>query len=125
MPYPKLPEFAQSLIETYNLVDLVDLIDGMNLSNEWGEAHLDLKSAYDTEWWVWKNEQLRKHTPPGDVPSTRVIEKFIPKDKLWMDRCSDERKRKRQGIKYNPRKVTRFRRAGQKDPRDNEDRWGI
>lgn len=35
LPYPKLEIFAQSLLDTYNAVALADLIDGMDLSEEW------------------------------------------------------------------------------------------
>jgi len=40
--------YAQSLIDTKNSVDLQDLIDGMNLSEEWGEENLDLEGTTDT-----------------------------------------------------------------------------
>lgn len=125
MPYPKLPAFAQSLIETYNIVDLDDLIDGMDLTNEWGQENLDLHSEYDTDWWAWKNEQLRSHAPPNGLTLARVIERFVQKNVLWMQHSSAERKRKGQGIKYSPQKATRFRNVGAEDPRNREGRSGI
>lgn len=35
VPYPTLEVFAQSLLDTNNKVDLTDLVDGMNLTEEW------------------------------------------------------------------------------------------
>ena len=40
VPYTRLEIFAQSLLDTYNLVDRVDLVDGMDLSPEWGIKNL-------------------------------------------------------------------------------------
>jgi hypothetical protein len=36
-------------------VALADLVDGMNLTEEWGEGHLDLKGTNDVEWAEEKN----------------------------------------------------------------------
>lgn len=50
IPFPKLDVFAQSLLDTCNLIGLDDLIDGMNLSTAWGEEHLDLDGITDVDW---------------------------------------------------------------------------
>ncbi|ERF72001.1 hypothetical protein EPUS_09367 [Endocarpon pusillum Z07020] len=50
LPYPKLDIFAQSLLDTWTLVDLDHLVDGMNLTLEWGEANLNLDGTIDAEW---------------------------------------------------------------------------
>ncbi|EGP90001.1 uncharacterized protein MYCGRDRAFT_27447, partial [Zymoseptoria tritici IPO323] len=50
LPFPKLQVFAQSLLETMNRVDLQDLIDGMNLTYEWGLENLVLEGTSDTTW---------------------------------------------------------------------------
>lgn len=36
LPFPRLDVLAQSLIEIMEYVDLADLVDGMNLTEEWG-----------------------------------------------------------------------------------------
>jgi hypothetical protein len=59
IPYPKLEVFAQSLLDTYSLVDLTDLVDGMDLTEEWGSAHLDLSGTNDIAWATQKNERIR------------------------------------------------------------------
>ncbi|KAK2764909.1 hypothetical protein FQN54_008606 [Arachnomyces sp. PD_36] len=63
LPYPKLEIFAQSLLETYNEVALTDLIDGMNLTEEWGLRYLDLDGTTDLEWTENKNEKIRSSVP--------------------------------------------------------------
>ncbi|KAK4034583.1 hypothetical protein C8A01DRAFT_49045 [Parachaetomium inaequale] len=40
IPYPKLNLFAQSLLERQDTGDLQDLVDGMDLTEEWGEGNL-------------------------------------------------------------------------------------
>ncbi|KAK4456833.1 hypothetical protein QBC42DRAFT_214098, partial [Cladorrhinum samala] len=42
IPYPKLELFAQSLMDLQQYADLDDLVDGMDLDQAWGEAHLQL-----------------------------------------------------------------------------------
>lgn len=50
LPYPKLPIYAQSLPDTMNFVDLEDLIDGMNLTLDWGMENLDPDGIIDGDW---------------------------------------------------------------------------
>ncbi|KAH9874916.1 hypothetical protein J1614_004404 [Plenodomus biglobosus] len=50
LPYPKLPIYAQSLLDTRNFIDLVDLIDGMNLTRKWGEENLNLEGTINADW---------------------------------------------------------------------------
>lgn len=56
IPYPKMREFARSLVVLQNRSDLGDFIDGMNLDKEWGEANVDfddlqLKGLESTREW--------------------------------------------------------------------------
>lgn len=41
LPYPRQPHFARALLVLQNGADVADLIDGMDLDAQWGEAHLD------------------------------------------------------------------------------------
>jgi hypothetical protein len=66
IPYPKLEVFTQSLLDTYNLVALTDLVDGMDLTEEWGLAHLDMSGTNDVAWAEWKNEKIRASVPLTD-----------------------------------------------------------
>lgn len=50
LPYPKLDVFIQSCLDTWDMVQLCDVIDGTNVSEEWGEKSLDLEGTNDVEW---------------------------------------------------------------------------
>ncbi|CAD6569953.1 MAG: hypothetical protein ASARMPRED_003330 [Alectoria sarmentosa] len=113
MPFPKLDVFAQSLLDTNNGVDLEDLVDGMNLSMEWGEENLDLDGTIDEAWVTWKIEALKKQGQTSHcwlkAPKSRR--------ELWQNTVSADRKKRGQGWKYNAAYETRFWRRGQRDPR--------
>ncbi|WEW60956.1 hypothetical protein PRK78_006444 [Emydomyces testavorans] len=66
LPYPKLSVFAQSLLETYDEVALTDLVDGMNLTEEWGSENLDLAGTTDGSYALLKNEKIRASVPPTE-----------------------------------------------------------
>jgi hypothetical protein len=114
IPYPKLQVFAQSLLDINNLTDLEDLIDGMNLTPEWGEEFLNLEGCIDQEWRKWRADRL------GEIWSDTFIKQYnrnpIKKRDLWNKKSSEEAKRLRQGYKYRPDMITRFWRVGRKDP---------
>ncbi len=42
--------FAQNLLDAYDSVSLQDLVDGSNVSEEWGTENLDLEGEVDVEW---------------------------------------------------------------------------
>lgn len=113
IPFPKLNIYAQSLLDSGNLVDLDDLIDGMNLTREWGEGNLDLEGTVDVEWIERKIETLHKNGERifmwDNAPKKR-------RD-LWEKHSSVERKKRGQGWKFQDSKETRFWNRGQKDPR--------
>jgi histidinol dehydrogenase len=58
LPYPKLEIYAQSFLDTYNVMALTDLIDAMDLSEEWGAEHLDLSGTNHVEWARQKNKRI-------------------------------------------------------------------
>ncbi|OJD18978.1 hypothetical protein AJ78_01006 [Emergomyces pasteurianus Ep9510] len=60
LPYPKLDVFIQSCLDTYNMLQLCDVIDGTNVSEEWGERNLDLEGTNDVEWAKAKNKRGRE-----------------------------------------------------------------
>ncbi len=115
LPYPKLPIFVQSAIDSRDKVALVDVIDGMDLSKEWGFSNLDLSYAHDTRWAKWANERMERTNTTANI-------KTIPTNtfdrKLTWQRCV-EGKQTRGGWGY-PKDVyaTRFRTHGSLDPRD-------
>lgn len=114
LPYPKLPVFAQSLLDTWNLVDLDDLVDGMNLTLEWGEANLHLDGTVDGDWARWKTDALHHGKAlPDDYPLWGTKKR---RD-VWKETVSAHAKKNRQRHKYLDIYETRFWRRGQKDPR--------
>ncbi|KAH6628867.1 hypothetical protein F5144DRAFT_492409 [Chaetomium tenue] len=50
LPYPKLDVFIQSTLDMYDDLQLVDVVDGTDVSEEWGEEHLDLDGDTDSKW---------------------------------------------------------------------------
>jgi hypothetical protein len=116
LPYPKLHIFAQSLIDTGGFVDLDDLVDGMNLTLEWGEANLDLEGTIDAEWGRWKADALHNGKATEDQIPVWCSNPEKRRD-IWEKVVSDQAKRDRQRHKFHPTMETRFWRRGQKDPR--------
>lgn len=57
LPYPKLDVFIQSCLDTYNMLQLCDVIGGTNVSEEWGEKNLDLEGTNDVDWAKEKNKR--------------------------------------------------------------------
>ena len=58
LPYPALPVFVQSLVDTNDEVALCDVIDGANLTEEWGNINLDLDGTNDSIWAKRMNERV-------------------------------------------------------------------
>lgn len=106
------------MIDTRNGVDLSDLIDGMDLSEEWGEESLDLEGDCDLQWAQKRVEALRAAAPTPEQRATFLDPKPFPRREFWQERASIGSKRRRLGWKYSPEiYATRFRRHGSKDPR--------
>ncbi|KAK2751713.1 hypothetical protein FQN55_009154, partial [Onygenales sp. PD_40] len=117
LPYPKLPLFARSLLETDDEVGLTDLVDGMNLSEEWGRENLDLDGIIDNAWAVEKNEKIRASVPLTDFSC--LLEHYIrpaSKEEIWKETVS--KKEHRIGPEL-PKEYfnTRFHSRGLGDPR--------
>ena len=85
LPYPKLVPFAQSLLDTQRRLELCELIDALNLSEEWGEGYLNLDKMTDVEYARRKNEILATATPPGETPNVGVSEKPTPLREMWQE----------------------------------------
>lgn len=113
IPYPQLHVFAQSLLDTRNFVDLDDLIDGINLTPEWGEQNLRLDGTVDGDWLRWRTSRLLGREPTEN----ELIKKLPDRRETWMEKASAKAKKGRQGIKYIEGMVTRWRTEGAQDPR--------
>jgi len=92
LPFPSLPVFVQSLLDARMITDLADLIDAMDLSEEWATIN-------------------GVHVSDKPYPNSTLTPKS-----LW-ERFT-RTKQKRMGLKYNPRiNATRYRRHNERDPR--------
>lgn len=93
LPFPSLPAFVQSLVDTKNFVDLEDLIDAMNLPEDWAAAN---------------GVEISDKSYPG----VRVSPKEV-----W--ERSTRTRQTRMGWKYDPKiYATRYRRHKERDPRE-------
>ena len=115
LPYPSLTVYAKSLLDTQNGVDLEDLMDGMVLSEEWGERYLDLDEEIDVEW---AKNQIAVYKRAG-VGALFFSSLDIEPRKRRLDWQQLSRNTEaRLGFKRSRAlHLTRFRRIGSQDPR--------
>ncbi|KAJ5263256.1 hypothetical protein N7478_010861 [Penicillium angulare] len=57
LPYPKLDVSIKSCLDTCYMVQLCDVIDDTNVSEEWEEKGLNIKGTNDVEWAREKNKR--------------------------------------------------------------------
>jgi hypothetical protein len=117
LPYPKLEPFAQSLLDSHDLLALTDLIDAMNLTEEWGQQNLILSGTQDIDWAKRKNEEIRSSIlDPDESCWFERNETPFSRKETWDDIVRT--KNSRIGVEC-PKEIyaTRFRRHNDKDPR--------
>ncbi|XHG04018.1 hypothetical protein AWENTII_007302 [Aspergillus wentii] len=113
LPYPKLPVFVQSCIDSKDGVGLEKLIDAMDLSEEWGEENLELDGDTDTEWLKRRVELLRAD---GNGRYRFINRAPVSRRKMWKEYVGN--KQRRLGWKRPPEiYATQYRRHGSKDMR--------
>jgi hypothetical protein len=120
LPYPTLEIFAQSLLDTNDMVALTDLIDGMDLTEQWGLEHLKLDAENDLAWIRQKNEKIRASVPL--TPDSCLLELPTNTRNLkdtWIERVRT--KERRTGAEFAEGFwAMRFRARGSPDPRSTE-----
>lgn len=120
LPYPTLAIFAQSLLDTNDITALTDLIDGMDLTEDWGSKHLRLDAENDIAWTHRKNEKIRASVPA--TPYSCLLEcstNIINLRETW--NTIVQTKERRMGAELaGGYFVTRFRGRGDEDPRSRE-----
>lgn len=114
MPYPKLHVYAQSLLDTGNRLDLQNLVDGMSLTESWGEKNLNLEGTPDRDWLMWRASLLGNANYPEWCDKPELGPK---KRDIWYRMASSDAKRRRQGWKFKEHYETIFRKRGSRDPR--------
>ncbi|CAK7227933.1 hypothetical protein SCUCBS95973_006711 [Sporothrix curviconia] len=83
LPYPTLAALLQSCLETYDRVSLADAVDGSDVSDEWGQAHLYLDGTIDLDWARWKNERMAEAEARGFPVMGRATTARFEKRALW------------------------------------------
>lgn len=114
LPYPKLVSLVQSVIDTQDGVGLEDVVDGMDLSEQWGLDYLEL-SSYDNSLWAdWANARIKVKDP--GAKGFLVCGGAFDRKKRWQGKVKG--KQTRLGFKFpKERYATRFRSHGSPDPR--------
>jgi hypothetical protein len=59
LPYPSLSHLVQSFLDRNDMVSLGDIIDGSNVSEEWGIQNLDLSGFTDVDWATSLNRRIQ------------------------------------------------------------------
>lgn len=128
IPYPKLEVFAQNLVSIQKWDHLTDLVDGMDLSLEWGQQHLRLGTLSEEEidyirakMEKYAESMVRLGLTGACSTSSLTIDGL---DKGWMWARIVSRKQKRASSShYNAANwKTQFRRKDSGDPRLQQDR---
>lgn len=127
IPYPKLEVYAQNLVSIQKWDHLTALVDGMDLTLEWGQEHLRLgpSSEEELEYARLKAEKFKESMIRLGRSSTSfrgglAIDGF-DKDRWWSRIVG--RKRERIDIACDTANwKTKFRRNGSGDPRLRRDR---
>jgi len=120
LPYPTLEVFAQSLLDTNDMVALTDLIDGMNLTEQWGLDHLKLDGENDLAWVLRKNEKIRASVPLTFTSCLRELAiQPINLKETWIDIVRTKERRIGEEL-AGADLATRFRGRASPDPRTRE-----
>ena len=92
LPFPSLPAFVQSLLDSQNLLNLEGLIDAMNLGEDWAAKNVKFAGQ--------------------SYPEVQISPKYA-----W--ELSTRTRQTRIGCEYDPKiHVTRYRRHRERDPRE-------
>lgn len=74
------------------LADLTDLVDGINLSEEWGEEHLDLDRTKNVDYARRKSE-IRATIPKTPVSELIELNDYPMPLRPWWERIVRNKKR--------------------------------
>ena len=126
IPYPQLASLAQSLLDLQQYSDLADLVDGMDLDEAWGEAHLQLDKPPPVEYIREKNDTIARSLPDSLAPAAVLAllseRPRLPRD-VWLRTVTTKHRRINDELPRH-RYLTRFRKVGSRDPREDKERQG-
>lgn len=96
------------------MVSLFDVVDGTNVSEDWGKQNLDLTGTNDREWVAWKNREMRAHQDSWHW-ANEVETAIYSREDVWKEAVRG--KEARLGFKHTRNLfATRFRLHGSADP---------
>lgn len=83
LPYPTLPVLVQSFLEMNDKVSLNDVVDGSNVTEDWGVENLDLDGDTDTNWAHERNAAVRRAQGERSIPFGMVPTVPFRKRDIW------------------------------------------
>ncbi|KAM5341725.1 hypothetical protein ACJ41O_014756 [Fusarium nematophilum] len=119
IPYPKMPQFARSLLVLQYGSNIADFIDGMNLDEKWGEENIDFDDLQvkGIEFTKAKNAELEAL----DMGPLNKFKINVDYKRCWNEIVA-EKERRIEPMKKG-RYKTRWRRIrNDVDPREKKDR---
>ncbi|KND92791.1 hypothetical protein TOPH_02802 [Tolypocladium ophioglossoides CBS 100239] len=118
LPYPSLQVFAQSCLNRRNELELCDLIDGTNISEDWGEKNLNLEGTNDVDWaWAMKRRTKEWNVEKEGKPRPIDFWPTRPKSKRLIWQSQVRTKASRLDWSRPPEAfITQYRVHGSPDP---------
>jgi hypothetical protein len=80
IPQPSFAWFVQSLLDMGDVKTLQEMVDGMNLTFEWGDQNLDLSGMIDLTWRKQMNVKIRD---ASGRQSEHFPEEPILRERIW------------------------------------------
>lgn len=114
LPYPKLDVYIQSLIDTNDRGALSDIVDGTDVTEDWGNENLDLTGTVDVAWRKWKNDTIRAQKEDLWNFFSLLETRIAPRREVWENIVRGKESR----LRYNqPTELfaTQFRLHGSQD----------
>ena len=119
----KLELFTQSLLDLQQYADLADLIDGRDLDEAWGETYLQLEKPAPVEY-IRKNNGMIARSLLESLGAGAFLallsEGPRPPRDVWR-RIVSKKHRMINDELPRDRYLTRFRKVGSRDPRENKE----
>lgn len=114
LPYPRIADFARSLLVLENMSNLADFVDGMDLGKEWGETNINFEELQKEG-----AESYRVHNPELEARNLCRFNTNRDYRETWY-RIVESKPRRIQPMKQG-RYKTRWRRIrNDKDPRERD-----
>ncbi|PNY18834.1 UDP-glucose 6-dehydrogenase [Tolypocladium capitatum] len=84
LPYPKLHVLIQSFLDMNDPVSLCDVVDGSDVSEQWGADNLDLEGYNDSEWATRINRAIEDCSGGNSTWVGFVSTQKVARRDLWL-----------------------------------------